>query len=213
MIALITQRLNVDNYGNDIDVLEKSYVTFFESIGFHLIPISNQTKDIKFYFDLKPDLIIITGGGSVPPDYYLNCKEKKWTKRDIIEYKLINEALKQNISVLGICRGMQFINGYFGGRVDKLSNLSISHKTGLNHDIFINGIIINVNHYHNDCIPIDYLAKELSLVASDKDKKTVEIFISKEKKILGVQWHPERDDFKEKEIFIELLKTILKGEI
>ena len=51
---------------------------------------------------------------------------------------------------------------------------------------------LNVNSFHNDGIKKNDLSKKFDILANDKSEN-VEMFISKNKKIIGVMWHPERE--------------------
>ncbi|WP_185900260.1 gamma-glutamyl-gamma-aminobutyrate hydrolase family protein [Campylobacter sp. MIT 97-5078] len=41
--------------------------------------------------------------------------EQLCKKRDEFEFKLIEEAMKKELPIFGICRGMQILNVFFGG--------------------------------------------------------------------------------------------------
>ena len=66
------------------------------------------------------------------------------------------------------------------------------------HNIFLekNEIIrmnkLNVNSFHNYGIGPKDLSKKLKVIGID-DKKNIEMYLLKEKKILGIMWHPERE--------------------
>jgi gamma-glutamyl-gamma-aminobutyrate hydrolase PuuD len=49
-----------------------------------------------------------------------------------------------------------------------------------------------VNHYHNDGIYLSELAVGANVVAMDRENGTVEAFQIRDKKLLALQWHPER---------------------
>ena len=49
-----------------------------------------------------------------------------------------------------------------------------------------------VNSFHNNGIKKNDLSKKFNMLANDKSEN-VEMFISKNKKIIGVMWHPERE--------------------
>lgn len=197
MIALISQREQEDSYGKSIDVMESDYIRFYEELGIMVYPISNFTRNAASYFEtMKVDMVILTGGGSVPNEYYKSgVNEYQQENRNIVETVLLEEAMKREIPILGICRGMQFINGYFGGKIEKLSNLSVPRPNGKEHPVYSEVLQKNimVNSFHNDGIRLDGLAQDMKPFAVDIDNGVVEAFYAEEKKILALQWHPERN--------------------
>ncbi len=212
MIALITQREQRDSYGVPIDVMESDYIKFYESLGITVWPISNFTKDISVCFEtMKVDFIILTGGGSVPNEYYKNgANELQQESRDLVEKAMLTEALKREIPILGICRGMQFINGYFGGKIEKLSELSTPRPNGKEHPVYSEILqkSFMVNNFHNDGIMVEDLAEGMRPFAIDLDNGVVEAFYSDKRRILALQWHPERK-FESKEAQEESKKIVL----
>ena len=179
MRGLITQRQIKDDYGADCDRLEKDYVDFFEGLGFDLTPVSNFQKT-----SFNADFLVLTGGGSI---------NSNQTERDKTEKKLFEEALSQNKPIVGICRGMQYINILLGGNISKNADLKTARPNGSDHKVSTkNGEIITVNNFHDDVIFTNQLSPKLKILAEDKDNDTVEAFYSEELKVLGIQWHPER---------------------
>ncbi len=66
------------------------------------------------------DGIVMTGGGDVSPQLYNGpANHPKLDgvdpKRDTFERKVIEYALKEQLPLLGVCRGMQLVNVHFGG--------------------------------------------------------------------------------------------------
>ena len=128
------------------------------------------------------NLIVFSGGN----DSTSNSKENK--KRSEIDNKVYSHALKKRIKILGICHGAQFIAKKFKLKLSKVRNHVGSHEIKL---YFKNKILKKkVNSYHNIAIN----KKKSNLInyfAISKDLK-IEGFHIKSKKILGIQWHPER---------------------
>lgn len=64
------------------------------------------------------DLLIMTGGVDVDPKLYGESNRKCGElipERDRFDYALMDIAVRKRIPVMGICRGTQLINVYFGG--------------------------------------------------------------------------------------------------
>ena len=68
------------------------------------------------------DGIILTGGNDInprlynQPEYLAYCDPKDIDeKRDEFEWKVVQYTEEKQLPLLGICRGLQFVNVYFGG--------------------------------------------------------------------------------------------------
>ena len=81
----------------------------------------------------KADGIIMTGGVDIHPGRYsqegdtIRCGAID-VHRDSIEHILLDHVVNSGIPCLGVCRGLQFMNVYFGGSLhphlpDTLSNI------------------------------------------------------------------------------------------
>lgn len=194
MKALISQREITDQHGILIDSLESNYVHYFESIGYKLLPVSNFLQRVDYLFDFGIELLILTGGGSVPSRYYTNSQieNNDCFYRDKIEKELFENAIRRNIPVLAICRGMQYVNCLLGGSISVLSGLSKPRPIGVDHPIYLNNEIIHVNNYHNDGIFTTQIANGLDVIGVDIENNIVECYESLNPKILATQFHPER---------------------
>ncbi|MDD5146006.1 MAG: gamma-glutamyl-gamma-aminobutyrate hydrolase family protein [Candidatus Pacebacteria bacterium] len=208
MKTIITQKMVLDKHNIVLDALEQTYSKYFSVFGLNLIPIPNTLESVEDYLiSSGAERIIISGGNSI----MLNFREK--TKdlngidtrdRDNTEANIIKYAINKNIPVLGICRGAQFINTYFGGGVlrdlKNYLNGSVEH-VATKHKISISNIITArikvsdqyiVNSYHDDGFTRKELSSELIDFAVAQDG-IIEGFYHKSKPIMGVMWHPERD--------------------
>lgn len=197
MRALISQRECVDTHGTCTDVLEADYVRYFEKNDVDVWAISNFTSSVERVFEQGGwDFVILTGGGSVPKEYYdfLALGEPQQKNRDRVEKIMIQQCLDRDIPILAICRGMQFLNGMFGGKISKLNELVVARPIGSDHEVWceIWEKRIRVNNFHNDGIRRQNLAKVFSILAEDQENQIVEGFYSDTLKIYAMQWHPER---------------------
>ena len=128
------------------------------------------------------DLVIIAGGNN-------SIKQKKIDKiRKQLDNKIYNYAIKNKIKILGICFGAQFLAKKFKFKLQKKSG-----HVG-NHEVFFNIDELKfkriVNSFHNHSIKIKK-SKTVDILAIAPDE-TVEAFHIKDKRILGIMWHPER---------------------
>ncbi len=163
--------------------------------------------------------IIIGGGGDVSPSLY---GKPEYTGvcagvdpyRDSLETSLIGYAIKQQLPLLGICRGHQIMNvtaggslipdipTYIGCTVDHRSTKDSAHMVVVRQGSFLHGIVLNdtlfVNSRHHQCV--DDLADSFTAGAHAEDGIIESIEPSGPSGfngengnvfILGVQWHPE----------------------
>lgn len=193
------------NYFETRNSLAFEYIEFFERLGFLVIPVPNNSKHIEKYIEeLDVDGIVLTGGNNVNPSLYNGIEELEsvYKQRDEVEGRLLDVAVKNNIPLLGICRGFHYINVHFGGTIShdvknhvKKDHILISQNTLLNDT--------KTNSYHNQAILKHNLSSDFDVIAFTKDN-VIETIYHKEHKILGVQWHPERQKMEQdKELILD----------
>jgi putative glutamine amidotransferase len=141
--------------------------------------------------------------------------------RDGLEFNLLDQAVKARIPVLGICRGAQLINVYFGGSLhqdidpfyqEEPNPVSIYpvKKVFLKPDSRLAGIVgenvLWVNALHHQAVKVP--GQGIEIVAREANEVVQSIESSLYPFIIGVQWHPEYLLQKEKHrrIFRELVK-------
>ncbi len=220
--VLITQRANKNKYNCDIDVLEHCYVSYLEKYNVRLIAIPNSTSCLEEYFDIGLQIhgIVLSGGNDVSPELY--CGDKKKSSgisngRDNCEKRILNTAIEKKIPVFGICRGLQFINVYFGGKISqdiRSHNISQHSVVVQERDISknLNSKEVVVNSFHNQGVFPEDLSPELRVFAIDKTSGVIEGLYHPQRPIAAVQWHPEREK-KVKKIDRLLTKSFLKNEL
>jgi anthranilate synthase/aminodeoxychorismate synthase-like glutamine amidotransferase len=102
---------------------------------------------------------------------------------------------KDKIPMLGICLGHQAIGASFGAKIVKMKkvmhgktdNISILKKSNITKNIPNNFI---ATRYHSLEISNKNLPKEIEVLAENKEKSIMAIKV-KNKKIYGLQFHPE----------------------
>ena len=114
------------------------------------------------------------------------------------------DRVKKGKPILGICRGMQFINVYFGGTLIQDLPCSASHKAATPeqyHDVLhlpatfmeaLYGETSEVNTRHHQ--GIGRIGENLQVVSiwNDGEDSVVEAIACEQHSILGLQWHPEK---------------------
>lgn len=201
---LITQRAGTDRHGEPIDILEKSYTVYFNSIGINLLPVSNFIEDVDGFLKvLDYEGLIMSGGGDVNPSCCVGGESSDFKyspERDRVERALIETLLARGKPIFGVCYGMQQLNCYFGGSITPAihSGHRDSRRPGLDHNVSITGEIFGlkgefrVNHYHDHGVSKADVAAPFNIFAEDLDFGVVEGIVHSELPIMGIQWHPER---------------------
>ncbi len=198
-IYLITQSVGKGKF-RDYDFLFSNYTEYFENKRINLVRVSNFSKDLKNYLkEFKENRIsgiILTGGNSITPSLYESSEvlDDVSIERDNTEKALLDFAVKNETPVLGICRGFEFLNVYFGGKIRKIENHS-----AVNHSIKVVdpesvkylGNSAKVNSFHNYGITPEDVSKKLKVFAAAQDN-TIEGIYHSTLPIAGIMWHPER---------------------
>ncbi|WP_286733902.1 MULTISPECIES: gamma-glutamyl-gamma-aminobutyrate hydrolase family protein [Sphingobacterium] len=160
------------------------------------------------------DGIVLQGGSDIAPQHYGEEPIGPWKGdpyRDQYELKILDYAIRNHKPVLGICRGFQLMNVYFGGTMyqDIVSQLphSAVHRSAslydtINHPVHIEagtlfdrlyGHVANplVNTVHHQAVKD--LGRDLEVYARSEDGFIEAFGYIKEAagKVMGVQWHPE----------------------
>jgi len=158
--------------------------------------------------------LLLTGGEDIEPwRYGMREKASLCTcdpTRDTLEWALLEEALKRKMPILGICRGMQLINVFFGGTL--ITDISLDVPGSMEHrgeeddarhtvSIVRGSLLENIVGTMEDEVAsshhqaVEKVAQGfcISAKAPDGVSEALECEDSEGKPfLLGVQWHPER---------------------
>ncbi|MNX28474.1 putative glutamine amidotransferase [compost metagenome] len=160
------------------------------------------------------DGIILQGGSDIAPAQYGEDPIGKWrgdAYRDQYELKILDYAIRKEKPILGICRGFQLMNVYFGGSLYQDIPSQIpgagAHRSAelydtINHPInFVPGTLLGdlyghvanpkVNTVHHQAVK--QLGQDLEVYAHSDDGFIEAFGYTKAApgKVMGVQWHPE----------------------
>ena len=176
-----------------------------------ILPLSDEDAIVEQLLNTI-DGLLFTGGQDVSPSLY-GAEKQSWCgescpERDSMELKYFKKAYKQDKPVLGICRGIQFINAAMGGTLyqdlekefpstithhQKAPYSNPVHKVSVqqNTPLFacVQDIELNVNSLHHQAV--NELAQGLIPMAISEDG-LVEAVMAKDKTFIwALQWHPE----------------------
>lgn len=189
-LIAITQRVTiVKSYKERRDSLDQRWIDFLFSINLFPIIIPNNIEVVRHLLKANEvHGVLLTGGDSLIK-YGGDTSE-----RDKVEFFLIDWAIKNNIPLLGVCRGMQVIQEYFNNELVKVSNhVSVRHKLVIENNGHLSELCKeynDVNSFHN--YGSYEVGEELKKVAASLDGVVMAIEHQK-KDIYGVMWHMERD--------------------
>ena len=186
-------------YNEKRDALSQDWTNFLEEIDLLPIFIPNTLENVKsFLSNLEIDGIILSGGDNIG----------EHPERDKTEKVIIDFGIENKIPIFGVCRGMQVINKYFGGKIiqDSGSNhVCNPHQIMTQNEVFsslFNTSTLEVNSYHRNIIKNEGLGKDLVPFAISSDD-TIEGFYHNKLPIEGVMWHPERDQNENNKIILK----------
>ena len=175
-------------YDEERDAIAHDWMKYLVKLGYLPILIPNIGDEISSYLDnVNPDLIILTGGNDIG-----ESEIRDYSENEIIKYSINNK-----IPMLGVCRGLQMINIFFGGNIIKIENHSNTiHKINISSELEnFYSKELTVNSYHNYGIDSECAGKELKQIAWDEEGY-IESMKHEKYPIIGIMWHPERQNIK-----------------
>jgi len=186
----VTQRVYENKeYAEKYDQLDQRWIDLLLSLNLWPILVPNNLVFIsKFVAKHEVDGVLLTGGNSLV-SYGGNAPE-----RDEAENFLLEWALKNNVPLLGVCRGMQVIQDYFGNELkDIAGHVAQRHKLVVESGCRLSRVMYDyssVNSYHNQGT-MDVYGDILKIAQSEDGVVMAIEHINKE--VYGVMWHPERE--------------------
>jgi len=160
--------------------------------------------------------LLFTGGADVHPSLYGQGELARWCdddmdqRRDEFEWKAMEFAVKNSLSVLGICRGLQLANVYFGGTLvpdlpmagkfnhskfreghDRAHTITIDASSYLHTLTGVATGVVNSAHHQSagrigDGLVTSALSPDGVVEALERKQVGASPFL------MLVQWHPER---------------------
>lgn len=175
-----------------------------------IFPLCTEEQELGQLAELC-DGYLFTGGQDVSPQIY-NEEPMEGVEscevRDKMEAIVLKKAMSADKPILGICRGIQFINAILGGTlyqdIPKQHPSSIEHHQVPPYDIPVHEVSIvensplqkclgisrlSVNSYHHQAVK--RIAPELSVMAVSTDGIIEALYRPNSRFLWAVQWHPE----------------------
>lgn len=176
-----------------------------------IIPINTDPENVAATLS-KLDGLILSGGEDAAPFIFNEEPLSKlgftYPERDYAEIEIINKAMEIKMPILGICRGMQFINSVLGGTLyqdlsyfseDALKHFQnaypddVSHSISIEKDSVLKEIFGDnnmVNSFHHQLIKDPAPIFKVTAKAADGAIEAIE-HKDMSHFILAVQFHPE----------------------
>lgn len=196
-----------------LNYLEQDMARFLASKEVMPILIPDLDHNLLSRYMDEVDGLVLQGGADLAPQTYGEEPIGRWLgdrKRDLYEIHLIKLALARNLPILGICRGMQILNAFYGGTLyqdlDTQLHPPITHRDAVIYDSVhhtvhhtkdsllaqvygVQTMMVNSVHHQG----IKTLGENLIVESICPQSNLIEAFRNKDKQqfVWAVQWHPE----------------------
>lgn len=207
----LTQRVEVvESYGERRDCLDQQWTVLLESLGYTPVPLPNRVDNPEQYLTrLDFDALVLTSGNDLMS---VGEPSVPAPERDSFEKAAIEYAIDNGVPVLGVCRGLELLNEYFGGSLTEVTDhVACTHQVE-----FSSGKTelplpkqATVNSYHDYGIDREDVGDGLVVLGVASDK-TVECVVHESHPLWGIMWHPERESPSE-DLDRQILNHVLGG--
>ncbi|OFW80384.1 MAG: hypothetical protein A2887_05475 [Alphaproteobacteria bacterium RIFCSPLOWO2_01_FULL_40_26] len=214
LIAVTQRDIFIDETEEQRDSIDKRWYDFFNKIDLiPLLLPNNLILAVELLNCCNVAGILLTGGGEISvlnghvanqlseksePLIYKGSSSLKMVRngdlrqslngsrkeRERIEEYLIELSIKNKLPLLGVCRGMQKIQNYFGIKLQKVDGHVMDMQ-----EIVVDGKKRVVNSYHK--YGTTETNRYLSVLAKSYDG-VVKAVNHQSYNISGIMWHPER---------------------
>jgi gamma-glutamyl-gamma-aminobutyrate hydrolase PuuD len=177
-----------------------------------ILPLTQERSVLDATFQLL-DGLLVPGGLDVHPRHYGEEPHRKLggvdPLRDLTELHLVGRALREDMPVLGVCRGHQVLNVAAGGTLFQDIHAQVgesclrhfqdtaeewpSHSIEIHAGTRLRDLVgeerVWINSYHHQAVKD--LAPSFRVSATAPDGVVEAIESTAHTYVLGVQWHPE----------------------
>lgn len=217
VIGLTTycERASMRVWEREFAMLHASYVEATSRAGGIAVLLPPQQAGVEQVLD-RVDALVLTGGADVDPLSYGEAPARHTSapslQRDAWELALAREAVRRDIPLLAICRGLQILNVALGGSLHQHLPDLTGHERhqpapGVFGTMEVNiepgtlaagllGPRAEVSCHHHQAVA--RLAPALRVTGRADDGTVEAAEVSGSTFVLGVQWHPEerREDIR-----------------
>lgn len=200
-----------------------------------ILPLQVSNEELNQVYELC-DGFLFTGGQDVNPNIYgeeiSNQCGQIMEERDELEGRIFKRAYKEDKYILGICRGIHFINTQLGGTLYQdlptqfQSESKVKHQMEAPYNRKVHNVYIEeksplyevlgkkeigVNSYHHQ--GIKKLGNDLQIMATASDGLIEAVCCKTKRFVWAVQWHPEYlyvSDENSQKIFKAFIQAIEK---
>ncbi len=200
-----------------IDYVGELHLELLISLGTvpMIVPVVEGTPACLAQYTERFDGLLLVEGEDVEPKHYkarkanLKYLEQTHPLKDEIEIRLVRQAMRLGVPILGICRGSQLMNVVCGGTLyGDVQKEKASHRHHIDYDNYdayrhpVNVVAgtplakwygrktLKVNSYHHQGIRA--LAKRFKPMAHADDGLVEGYYDPKADFVVGLQFHPER---------------------
>jgi N5-(cytidine 5'-diphosphoramidyl)-L-glutamine hydrolase len=203
LIAITQRTMKVQSYGEVRDCLDQEWTVWLTDCGFVPVPVPNRLADVATYLERLGVMgVVLTGGNNLSLDVYTGDERigDAYEVRDRTELTILEYCAKNDVPVIGFCRGMQMLHTYGGGRLSRLGKSPVRHVaafhevTLLSEDwrVMAGSRTLEVNSFHDYGFQLENVTSEWEVTAVSQADGVVEGFVHRTLPFVGVGWHPER---------------------
>ncbi|MDR0659762.1 MAG: gamma-glutamyl-gamma-aminobutyrate hydrolase family protein [Prevotellaceae bacterium] len=196
-----------------------------------VLPINGDKEAMKRMIETI-DALIMTGGEDIDPVYYneepIPQQGEIVPERDAFDIEMIRLAVERDIPLLGICRGHQLMNVAFGGTLyqdipsqvktgvikhnQKAPSWYGTHKVELEKGSILattlNKVLVYTNTFHHQAVKD--VAPGFVVTARTSDGVVEGIEMKGNKKVFGVQFHPEAPTARGSDEFLPIFTYLVQ---
>jgi gamma-glutamyl-gamma-aminobutyrate hydrolase PuuD len=214
-VLVVTRRTSRKN--RQIEYVGQSHLENMLKAGLLpvLVPVTPGTLACLAEYSRGMQGLLLVEGEDIEPRRYrarrfnFRYLEKTDPLKDEVEMRLLRQALRQELPVLGICRGSQLLNVACGGTLygdvqkekkSRLKHINYEHYDTYRHPVqFVAGSPLHrwygrkelrVNSYHHQ--GVCDLAPRFRAMAHAPDELVEGFYDPKANFVVGLQFHPER---------------------